>query len=209
MGLVAAAVKCKKQHIKAKHFVANYRLFQGKTPWIDSACADCPGFWCWVRLVLGSQLYPAASDCAPELAFAAEPLGHLDMLRTAPHHLCKTWPHGTSFCNTRGHTPTIRGPLIQPQNLPKRFMLVTCFLSLSILLGAQNGFRVLAKKLALKNFCSSPSDTNFYENHFLRTILHNFEGKTHFFTELRVKFVISKDNSFRAFFCKQSFCVRG
>ena len=43
---------------------------QGKTAWLDSACADCPGF-----LILGAAPAPAstfrlgASDCAPGLAF--------------------------------------------------------------------------------------------------------------------------------------------
>ena len=44
---------------------------QGKTPWIDQSCADCPGF-----PVLGAghappaELHLGASGCAPGLAFA-------------------------------------------------------------------------------------------------------------------------------------------
>ena len=48
--------------------------FQGR---VESACADYPGFLVRVRLVLATQLHPDASECASELAFAAEPLGHL------------------------------------------------------------------------------------------------------------------------------------
>ena len=44
---------------------------QGKTPWVDQSCADCPAF-----PVLGAgdapppELHPGASECAPGLAFA-------------------------------------------------------------------------------------------------------------------------------------------
>ena len=44
--------------------------YQGKTPWVAPACAECPGF-----RVLGAPLAPGfrlcvgASDCAPGLAF--------------------------------------------------------------------------------------------------------------------------------------------
>ena len=46
-------------------------LHQGKTPWVDQSCADCPGF-----PVLGAghapppELHLGASGCAPGLAFA-------------------------------------------------------------------------------------------------------------------------------------------
>ena len=44
--------------------------FQGKTPWVDAACADCPGFsgpGCCSSP--GFHLRLGASDCFPALAF--------------------------------------------------------------------------------------------------------------------------------------------
>ena len=47
------------------------KFCQGKTPWVEQSCADCPGF-----PVLGAgdapppELHPGASNCAPGLAFA-------------------------------------------------------------------------------------------------------------------------------------------
>ena len=81
-------------------------------PWIDSACADCPGFL--IPGAAGAQppeLHPGASDCAYELAFA------FMVLRTnswicccqLPYHPCKNRTHSTSFCGTRAHTPN-KGP---------------------------------------------------------------------------------------------------
>ena len=63
---------------------------QGKTPWVDQACADCPDF-----PVLGAggarppKLHPEVtrtSDCAPELAFAfmVHSSTFLDLLPPAP-----------------------------------------------------------------------------------------------------------------------------
>ena len=54
------------------------RYVQGKTPWVDQSCADCPGF-----LVLGAgdapppDLHPGASECAPGLAFAFTAFGQI------------------------------------------------------------------------------------------------------------------------------------
>ena len=54
-----------------------------KTLWVVAACADRPGFLVWTQLVPNSQLQLGASDCAPQLAFAAHFLGHL--LGSAAH----------------------------------------------------------------------------------------------------------------------------
>ena len=47
-----------------------HQVYQGKTPWVDSACADCPGFsgpgWCSCPRL---HLRLGASDCSPRLAF--------------------------------------------------------------------------------------------------------------------------------------------
>ena len=73
-------------HDGGRGIAPNFIMFQGKTPWVDSACADCPGF-----VVLGAAPAPAsarggahaddehcmyrhhlrlgASDCSPGLAF--------------------------------------------------------------------------------------------------------------------------------------------
>ena len=63
------------RHLVSGCFSENSRsslslIQSGKTPWVDSACADCPGF-----LVPGSAPVPGfhlglgASDCSPGIAF--------------------------------------------------------------------------------------------------------------------------------------------
>ena len=48
----------------------------------------------------------SASDCAPELACASWPLGHvLGSAAPLPYHLCKHGTYSTSFRNTSEHTP--------------------------------------------------------------------------------------------------------
>ena len=84
-------------------------LSPGETPWVDSACADCPWYsrpgWCWCP---GSQLHPGGSDSAPALAFASWRLQANAWIccPQLPDHLCKNGTHSTSFSNTRGHIPT-------------------------------------------------------------------------------------------------------
>ena len=75
---------------------------QEKTPWADSACADCPGF-----LVFG------AADARPP-SFVQEPQGvSLDLLHgpfepiLGSAALSNNGTHSTSFGNTRGHAPKI------------------------------------------------------------------------------------------------------
>ena len=48
-----------------------WKEFQGKTLWVDSACADCPGFLVSGAVVLAPELCPGASKCAPGPSFAS------------------------------------------------------------------------------------------------------------------------------------------
>ena len=65
--------------------------FQGKTPWVDSACADCPGL-----LVLGAvpgfHLRLGASDCSSGLAFCLVGPWRFAWISRPhlPHHRTKT-----------------------------------------------------------------------------------------------------------------------
>ena len=81
---------------------------QGKTPWVDSACADCPGFLsleCCPRP--GFHLRLGASDCAPGLAFCF--MAPWTFARICcpqlPDHRCKNGTHSTCFYSTGGHAP--------------------------------------------------------------------------------------------------------
>ena len=84
-------------------------VIQGKTPWVDQSCADCPGF-----PVLGAgdapppELHPGASKCAPGLAFAFTALRANSWIccPQLPDHPSKNGTHSTCFCSTRGHTPS-------------------------------------------------------------------------------------------------------
>ena len=66
---------------------------QGKTPWVDQSCADCPGF-----PVMGAgdapppEFHPGASECAPGLAFAFMALRANSWIccPQLPHHRPKT-----------------------------------------------------------------------------------------------------------------------
>ena len=80
------------------------RISQGKTPWVDSACADCPGF-----LVLGAA-HPLASTfvwepqlVSPGLAFGSWALGHLlGSARSSPTSRAKTGRTAQSFAAQGG-----------------------------------------------------------------------------------------------------------
>ena len=84
---------------KESHF------YQGKTPWVGWACADCPGF-----LVLSAAPASASTFVSePQILplgwhFASWALGHL-LGSAAPYHWCKNRTHSTSFHSTGGHTP--------------------------------------------------------------------------------------------------------
>ena len=90
---------------------AIWTSYQGKTPWVDQSCADCPGF-----LVLGvgdappPELHPGASECAPGLAFAFMALRANSWIccPQLPHHPSKNRTHNTCFSSTGGHTPKER-----------------------------------------------------------------------------------------------------
>ena len=92
-------------------------LFQGKTPWVDSACADCPSF-----LVLDAAPAPAstfvsgASGCYPGLAFCfIDPWTFAGICcLQLPYHPCKNGMHNTCFYSTGRHTPTIGVPNPSP-----------------------------------------------------------------------------------------------
>ena len=87
--------------------------FWGKTPWVDSACADCAGFL--VLGVVGAPLQASSRSLGvpppPTLVFAALPLGNLlgCCCSQLPHHPCnilqQNRKHSISFCSTRGHAP--------------------------------------------------------------------------------------------------------
>ena len=77
------------------------KMVQGKTAWVDSPCADCPGF-----LVPGAAdapppgRHPGASECAPGLAFAPWPLRANSWIccPQLPCKPCKNGTHSTCFC---------------------------------------------------------------------------------------------------------------
>ena len=97
------------RHMAYQDLLPKRHSFQGKTPWVDSACADCPGFW-----VLGAG--PAqASTCAPGLAFGL--MGPWTFARICcpqlSRHWCKNGMHSTSFYIIGGHAP-----VIQPRQNP-------------------------------------------------------------------------------------------
>ena len=73
------------------------RMFQGKTPWVDSACADCPGSLVPGATGAGFQLHLGASDCAPELAFCFMGPWTFAWICCAqlPYHPCKNGTHTT------------------------------------------------------------------------------------------------------------------
>ena len=84
------------------------RKIQGKTPWVDQSCADCPGF---PALGAGDapppEVHPGASERAPGLAFAFMALQANSWIccPQLPYHPCKSGTHSTCFCSTRRHTP--------------------------------------------------------------------------------------------------------
>ena len=90
-------------------YLNSVQQIQGKTPWVDQSCADCPGF-----PVLGAgdaprpKLHPGASECAPGLTFAFMALRANSWIccPQLPYHPFKNGTHTTCFCSTGGHTPT-------------------------------------------------------------------------------------------------------
>ena len=87
-----------------------HQTIQRKTPWVDSTCADCPGF-----LVLGaapstaSTVRLGASDCSPGLAFCflapwAFPWICCPQL---PYRPFENGTHSTCFYSTGGYHTTI------------------------------------------------------------------------------------------------------
>ena len=109
------ALHCAALHVSwSFSALSQHRATQGKNPWGDSACADCPGF-----LVSGAAdarlpSFVQEPQSAAGLVLASWPLraNFLDLLSPALLPLCNT--HSTSFCNTRGThraTPTKKGPV--------------------------------------------------------------------------------------------------
>ena len=87
-------------------------FFQGNTPWVAPACADCPGF-----LVLVSAPAPATTLVSePQIVPWASILlyGPLEIAWVCcpqlPHHPCKNGTHSTCFYSTGGHTPIFSVP---------------------------------------------------------------------------------------------------
>ena len=77
--------------------------FQGKTPWVDQSCADCPGFLapgCWRR--------PTSRASSRSLRVCPWPRNCLMALRAnswiccpqLPYHPSKNGTHSTCFCHT-------------------------------------------------------------------------------------------------------------
>ena len=72
-GTTLGQKKVSEKRLCATKLLPNF--WRGKTRWVDSSCADCPGF-----PVLGAgdapppELHPGASECAPGLAFAFKAL---------------------------------------------------------------------------------------------------------------------------------------
>ena len=94
--------------------VAYHLLISGNDPWVDSACAHCPGFLVpdagGARLPASSRslrLCPRSSICciAP-WTFARICCPQL------PRHPCKDMTHSTSFWNTSGQPPIFRKALV-------------------------------------------------------------------------------------------------
>ena len=82
-----------------------YSNHQGKTPWVASACADCPGFLVLAALLtrlppwsLSLRLFPCASN------FALRALGHLlgSAARSSPTTRAKTGRTAHVFTAQRG-----------------------------------------------------------------------------------------------------------
>ena len=99
------------------HQCQSQNLYQGKTPWVDQACADRPGF-----LVRGAgdatppKFHSRASHCPPDLAFAFMALRANSWMccPRLPYRPRKNGTRSTSLGSRRGHTPTLR------KNLPTK-----------------------------------------------------------------------------------------
>ena len=96
---------------------------QGKTPWVDSTCADCPGFLCpGFCSHPGFHLGLGASECSPGLAFCF--MGPWTVAWICcpqlPHHPCKNGTHSTFFYSTGGHGPSKAPVTHKPQDTKKR-----------------------------------------------------------------------------------------
>ena len=90
---------------------AQQMAFIKEPPWLIQHLLTVLVFWSRVLLVPYFQLHLGASNCAPELAFCY--MGSWTFAWICcpqlPHDPCKTGTLSTSFCNTRGHTSSLRG----------------------------------------------------------------------------------------------------
>ena len=97
---------------------------QGQTPWVDSACADCPGFWSWVPLL--PQLPPSSWSlrlfpCASILLHGPVDI-YLDLLSAAPLPPVQKQDAQHMFLQHRGAHAEKSHPILNggPQALQKQ-----------------------------------------------------------------------------------------
>ena len=97
---------------------------QRKTPWVDSACADCPGFLVRALPVPGSRLRLGTPDCA----LGAWPLGYFlgSAARNSPTTRAKRDAQHKLLQHKRAQTEVHR-PVNPPRPMPGKYRIPSGF----------------------------------------------------------------------------------